>query len=214
MQTNNLYKISICAICLILATSCKSKKDKIKEQSNNLNAQIVRKDSTIKDVVFQKAPIINLEQVLLTRQYIIYKKDSANSSGNISSKMRKHTDVELPELIKKMKVEKIGAPMAWFLTESAPFYFETGVEVNKKPTNVPKPYKLRIIEPGKAIVAHYYGPYSNTIMAYEVLNDWLKTNKKQKIAGPYEVYVDSPFDEKGKAKDPYKVQTDIICLFQ
>ena len=51
-------------------------------------------------------------------------------------------------------------------------------------------------------------------MAYDVLNDWLKDNKKVKIAGPYEVYVDSPFDENGKAKDPYKVQTDIVCLYK
>lgn len=214
MQTNNLIKISLYTLCIMLAISCKSKKDKIKEQSNQLNTQVVRKDSSIKDVIFQKAPIINLEQIVLTRQFIIYKKDSANVSGNISSKMREHTDREFPEVIRKMKVEKIGSPMAWFLTESAPFYFETGLEINKKPKNVPKPFKLRIIEPGKAIVAHYFGPYSNTIMAYEVLNDWLKTNHKVKIAGPYEVYVDSPFDEKGKAKDPYKVQTDIICLFK
>lgn len=213
MPTTNFLKIAICALCLILTVSCKAKKDKLKEKSNNLNARIVRKDSTIKDVVFQKAPIINLEQVLLTRQYIIYKKDSSITSGGISSKMKQHTEMEFPELVVKMKVEKIGSPMAWFITESAPFYFETGVEINKRPANVPKPYKLRVIEPGKAIVAHYFGPYSNTIMAYEVLNDWLKTNKKHKIAGPYEVYVDSPFDDKGKAKDPYKVQTDIICLY-
>lgn len=214
MQANSFIKIFFSLLILCISTSCKTKKEKLKEQSNKLNAEIVRKDSSIKDVVFQKAPIINLEQGNLTRQYIIYKKDSANSSADISSKMRKYAEVDLPEIIKKLKVEKIGAPTAWFITESAPFYFEIGLEVNKKPANVPKPYKLRILEPAKAIIAHYYGPYSNTIMAYEVLNDWLKSNKKQKIEGPYEVFIDSPFDENGKAKDPYKVQTDIICLFK
>lgn len=214
MQINTIFKISFCALILLLTISCKSKKERLKEKSNKLNAEIVRKDSAIKDVVFQKAPIINLEQNNLTRQYIIYKKDSSNNSSSISSKIKKHAEVELPEVIKKLKLEKIGAPIAWFITESAPFYFETGLEVNKKPVNVPKPFKLRVIEPGKAIIAHYYGPYSNTIMAYEVLNDWLKNNNKHKIAGPYEVYVDSPFDDKGKAKDPYKVQTDIICLYK
>lgn len=214
MQANSLLKIFFCVLLLAFFVSCKSKQEKLKETSNKLNAEIVRKDSSIKDVVFQKAPIINLEQSNLTRQYIIYIKESASNSGDISTKMRKYAEVDLPEVIKKLKVEKIGATMVWFKSESAPFVFEIGLEVNKKPTQVPKPYKLRVLEPSKAIIAHYYGPYSNTIMAYDVLNDWLKSNKKQKIAGPYEVYVDSPFDENGKAKDPYKVQTDIICLYK
>lgn len=201
-------------IFLSVVFSCKNSKQKSKEKSNNLNARMIRKDSTIKDQVFQKAPIINLENSKLTKQYIIYVKDSANQSRNLNIKMKNNFEVEIPKIIKKLKLEKIGSPITWFLNEEAPFYFENGLEVSKKPPVLPKPYKLRIIEPSKAIIAHYYGPYSNTVLAYDVLNDWIKTNGKKKKHGPYEVYIDSPFDSLGNAKDPYKVQTDIIYLYQ
>ncbi len=60
------------------------------------------------------------------------------------------------------------------------------------------------------VVAHFYGPYDLIPQAYDALRDWLKDHKKRVKGEPYEIYVDAPIDSAGKAKDPYKVQTNIV----
>jgi len=57
----------------------------------------------------------------------------------------------------------------------------------------------------KAVVAHYYGPYDKTGIAYEQLKTWLSENKKEVSGEPWEEYANDPVVE----KDPAKFLTNI-----
>ena len=89
-----------------------------------------------------------------------------------------------------------------------------GIAVDKKPGKLPKGMIFKKTEPSRIIVAHYYGPYTETNMAYQALKDWMIENKKTQNGEPYEVYIDEPLDNDGNPVDPYKVQTDIIIPYR
>ena len=104
--------------------------------------------------------------------------------------------------------------MAWYKSQKAPFFFEAGIPVDKKPAKLPAGVTLKQIGVDSVIVAHFYGPYDLTGQAYTVLQDWIKDHKKKAIHPPYEIYVEDPMDKNGKLKDPYKVQTDIVFTWK
>lgn len=158
----------------------------------------------------QRAPIINITDTVAIKQIVIYMKDSARSSERIGLKLNNIYEKTLAELIKKNKLTRTGAKMAWFRTSSEPFFFEAGIPVNKKPAKLPKNVFIKNIGGDSAVVAHFYGPYELTYEGYGALREWLKDNKKKASGAPYEIYVGNPIDSKGKATDPYKVQTDIV----
>ncbi len=137
-------------------------------------------------------------------------KDSASSSEGIGVKMANIYRTILPEIIKAQKIQQSGPRMAWYRTSSPPFFFEAGLPVNKKPGKLPKNVYIKSIESDSAVVAHFYGPYSQTFQAYEALKDWMKSYKKRASAPPFEVYIDNMYDSDGKQKDPYRVRTDIV----
>jgi effector-binding domain-containing protein len=56
-----------------------------------------------------------------------------------------------------------------------------------------------------AVVAHYYGPYDKTGIAYEKLKTWISENKKEITGEPWEEYANDPVVE----KDPNKFLTNI-----
>ena len=137
-------------------------------------------------------------------------KDSARSSERIGLKLNNIYGKILADIIKKNKLIKTGPKMAWFKTSSEPFYFEAGIPINKAPTKLPKNVFTKNIGGDSAVVAHFYGPYELTYEGYGALKDWLKDHKKKAKGMPYEIYIGEPIDNKGKAADPYKVQTDIV----
>ena len=201
---------------VILLPSCGNQDERMQQKSNTLNANLIKKDSLSArlDPILQKAPILNLVDTTLSKWYVVYIKDSAALSTGISAKLKTIYEEKIPALLKEKNIKALSAGLAWFTTDAPPFYFEAGMWVEKSPGKLPKPFALRTIPAGKAILAHYYGPYGNTVIAYEVLNDWLKTNNKKKRGAPFEIYVTPAFDEKGNAIDPFKVRTDIIFPYQ
>jgi effector-binding domain-containing protein len=112
--------------------------------------------------------------------------------------------------IKKQQLQTDGAKMVWYKTNNAPFFFEAGIPINKKPGKLPRGIQVKNIGGDSAIIAHYYGPYSKTSLAYDAMAEWAKDKKKKKKGHPYEIYVTDPIGKDGKPIDPYKVQTDIV----
>ncbi len=137
-------------------------------------------------------------------------KDSARSSERIGLKLTNIYDKVLADVITKNKLTRTGSRIAWFKNSSAPFYFEAGIPINKKPAKLPKNVYVKTIGGDSAVVAHFYGPYELSYEGYGALREWLKDYKKKASGSPYEVYIGEPIDSTGKRRDPYRVQTDIV----
>jgi effector-binding domain-containing protein len=157
-----------------------------------------------------RPPVINITDTVSIRQTIIYMKDSAADVTRVSKKLAEILGFKLDAVVKKNKLKVTGSPIAWYNSTKAPFFFEAGLPVDKKPTKLPSNIMVREITADSVVVAHFYGPYELLPQAYEALRDWVKDRKKKLKGKPYEVYVGDPVDELGNSRDPYKVQTDVI----
>ncbi|RYY48840.1 MAG: hypothetical protein EOO06_09025 [Chitinophagaceae bacterium] len=209
-----LFKyLSLC--CLLTAVvSCKEeKKPAVKPDAPKI---VVRKDTARlkKEKPPSRSPIINVVDSIAPKYIVLYIKDSASSSERISQKLATAINVKLPEFAKANKLKIAGPPMAWYRSNKAPFYFEAGLPVDRKPARLAKGILVKNIGGEPALIAHFYGPYSSTFVGYEVLTEWLKDQKKTRSGLPYEIYVTDPVDKNGQMLDPYKVQTDIIFPYK
>lgn len=202
-------------LIVALAVSCKTKKTETTTAKPSTTF-IIQKDTAqpAKDGRPQRPPIININDTIATKFIVLYIKDSAANSGRISQKLAKIYGITLPQFIQKNKLSIAGAPMAWYKSTKAPFFFEAGLPINKKPGKLPKGIFVKTVGGDKAVIAHFFGPYSITNMGYEALADFVKENKKKRNGIPYEIYITEPIGIDGKAIDPYKVQTDIVYPYQ
>jgi hypothetical protein len=177
---------------------------------------IVRKDTARlkKEPAPSRSPIINIVDTIAPKYGIIYIKDTAHSSQRISEKLAKIYDIRLAKVITDHKLTIEGPRMAWYRSNKSPFSFEAGIPVNKKPGKLPKGVLFKTVGGEPAYIAHFYGPYSHTFVAYEVLTEWLKDHKKTRSALPYEIYVTNPVAADGKMMDPYKVLTNIVFPYK
>lgn len=210
LQRSTVFLLLICSL-----SACKDKKPKV-DPDNPQPAIVVRKDTAAlkKEVQPSRSPIINIVDSIAPKYTVIYIKDSAATSERISQKLAKAYGIKLAEVIKKNKLKVTGPPIAWYKSSKAPFYFEAGIPVDKKPAKPGKGIFVKNIGGETALIAHFYGPYSSTFVGYEVLTEWLKDRKKTRSAMPYEIYVTDPMDKDGKMLDPYKVQTDIVFPYK
>jgi effector-binding domain-containing protein len=199
----------VCLVC------CRNKKGN-KVPTEPGTTFIIKKDSIKPDKKGTpvRPPIVNINDTIATKYIVLYMKDSAAGSERISQKLEKIYGTKLPDFIKKQQLKMSGPPIAWYKTSKAPFFFEAGIPVNKKPAKLPKGIFVKNIGGDKAVIAHFYGPYSITSMGYEALADFVKSNKKKRNGIPYEMYITEPIGKDGKAIDPYKVQTDIVYPYQ
>jgi effector-binding domain-containing protein len=215
MKYKKIPTATFCLAATLLAlTSCNNGTEKKIETT-------VKKDSVVKEIdkkeeiiPAKKAPVINIMDTLSTKFTVLCMKDSAANSDRIAIKLAAIYNVKLAAIVKKNGLKVIGAPMAWYKSQKAPFFFEAGLPVNKIPGKLPANLSVKQIGVDSVIVAHFYGPYDLTGQAYTVLEDWIKDHKKKAIHPPYEVYVEDPMDKNGKLKDPYKVQTDIVFTWK
>lgn len=197
-----------------LLYGCSNKNDK-KKNSETKKDTVVR--SAIKradPTSAKKAPVINIMDTVAVKQLVLCIKDSAATSDRIALKLGQIYGVKLNTIIKNNKLKVVGPPMAWYRTSKAPFFFEAGLPVDRKPAKLPPGVTVKQIGQDSVVVAHFYGPYDLTFQAYTALQDWLKDHKKKSALPPYEVYVDDPIEKNGKLKDPYKVQTDIVFTWK
>ncbi len=205
-----LKKLIIPLLISGIIAACKQKKDTSVKTTEP--AIQVRKDTAKLKTEVQpsRPPIINIVDTVAVKHIVIYIKDTAASSERISEKLAAIYGKRLPAFITKNNLKIVGPPIAWYKSSKPPFFFEAGLPVDKKPAKPQKGILVKNIGGDSAVVAHFYGPYSSTFMAYEALTDWLKEHKKKTSGLPYEIYVTDPVGKDGKLLDPYRVQTDII----
>ncbi|MEO7523554.1 MAG: GyrI-like domain-containing protein [Ferruginibacter sp.] len=190
--------------------SCGTEKEKEKPAKSTV---ILRKDTiTTKNTekTVQAAPIINIVDTIALRANVIYIKDSAATSFRLSQKLGQIYGTKLQDVIKQNKLKVTGPPIAWYKSQKAPFFFEAGLPIDKKPGKLSKNILFKTIGGDSALVAHFYGPYELTAVAYETMNEWLQDRKKKLRLPAYEIYVSDPIDKEGKPIDPFKMQTDIV----
>ena len=101
-----------------------------------------------------------------------------------------------------------GAPAATYKSQQAPFDFEAWASVNAAPKKAEGRIQFKKIDGGKAVVAHFYGPYEINYKGYDKLMDYIKEKGLTLTGTYYEVYVNDPTT----VKDPYEIQTDIYQL--
>jgi effector-binding domain-containing protein len=210
VMKNLTRTLSIITTIIISFSSCGGDKN---EEVKPDPASIVYKTDTSKATASgerPKPPIINIVDTIATRNIVIVVKDSAGNSQHIGLKLSRIYDSILPAYLEKNKLKRTGPRMAWYKSSKAPFFFEAGFPVDKKPVKPNKKFIVREIGGDSALVAHFYGPYEATFQAYQAVNEYMKDYKKKSSAPPYEVYISEPFDEKGRKKDPYKILTDIV----
>ena len=202
---------SIVSFCILIISSCESKKSTSDENPIVLKNDKPRskKDTTL----LENAPIINIADTLAMGFNLISIKDSASNGKRLSTKLDKIYKERLADVIKKNKLIKTGAPIAWYKSQKAPFFFEAGIPVDKKPGKLPKGILFKKVSSTRIVVAHYFGPYTETTLAYQALKDWLKDEHKTQSGEAYEIYVGEALDKDGNPVDPYKVQTDIVIPY-
>ncbi len=202
------------ASILLLLNACNNGTEH--KTKTNINKDTTVKDNPIKEekLPLRKAPVININDTLANKYIVLCIKDSAATSDRIAAKLGAIYGVKLAAIIKKNGLKVTGAPMAWYKSQKAPYFFEAGLPVDKKPGKLPAGVTIKQIVTDSVVVAHFYGPHDLTVQAYTALQDWLKDHKKKLIHPPYEIYIDDPLDKNGKLKDPYKVQTDIVFTWQ
>jgi effector-binding domain-containing protein len=203
------FSIFILGISLIACNDDKNK-DKIKP------TVLVKKDVPLgkNDTITRSAPIINITDTTENNLYVLCFKDSAVNTIRLSEKLGIIYGQKIDSFLKKSKISPIGPPMAWYKSQKAPFFFEAGIAVAKKISKLPKGAYFKKLGGTRVVVAHFHGPYEETVQAYQVLKEWLADAHKKQNGAPYEIYVDDPVDEKGNVKDPYKVQTDIVIPYR
>lgn len=199
-----------CCLASLFAWGCNSDKNEKTVTPEKIIYKVDTASRSGKKEVAKKPPIININDTIAVPQIVIYMKDSARSSERIGLKLNNIYGKVLADVIKKNNLSKTGSKMAWFRNSSAPFFFEAGIPVNKKPAKLPKNVFVKNIGGDSAVVAHFYGPYELTYEGYGALREWLKDNRKKASGAPYEIYIGEPIDSKGKPADPYRVQTDIV----
>ncbi len=158
----------------------------------------------------EKPAIINIVDTISPKRMVICFKDSAANMERISLKLAQIYGTKLGEILKKNNLKPDGSPMAWYKSEKAPYFFEAGIAVTKKPAKLSNGAYIKELAADSAVVAHFYGPYTLLSQGYDAVKEWLKDAKKKSTAPPYEIYIGDPIDSTGKVIDPYKVRTDIV----
>jgi effector-binding domain-containing protein len=150
-----------------------------------------------------RKPVITLEETILSPMHILTIPDTAKSMEEIGLLIGKDYG-ELFAFINQQQLQP-GKVLAFYYSSEVPFVMDVAVEVNKLPQQLTGRIKAKEIEGGKAIVAHYQGPYEQIAMAYAELNNWIKKNNKEQVGLPFESYLNDPYS----VKDPWELRTDI-----
>lgn len=214
MKNNNFRIVLLVqALAVILLYACNNQTQTGKETTvvkSTDSPVVIKEKPTEAAVPTNRPPIINITDTLSVKRLVLCMKDSAATYDRISVKLGEIYGVKLATIIKKNSLKVTGQPMAWYKARKAPFFFEAGIPVDKRPRKLPANAFIKEIGVDSVVVAHFYGSYDLLPQAYEALTDIIKDRKRTLKSKPYEIYTDDPIDKQGKLKDPYKVQTDVV----
>jgi effector-binding domain-containing protein len=101
-----------------------------------------------------------------------------------------------------------GKPLAFYHSYTDPVCLEVAVQVDRLPSAEKGRIKTKVVNGGRALVAHYRGPYENIDLPYNAIAQWLKDNAKQGKGLPFEIYLNDPIT----VTDKYKLKTEILQL--
>ena len=152
-----------------------------------------------------KEPTFTIEETTTKEQFMMVMSDSAQSTAELGEKLGK-IYASIGECAGKCKMESAGYPVAWYNSPSAPWKFEAGMPYTTECGHPEKGISLKTLKAGKAVVAHYFGPYEMSDRAYQACEKYIAEHKMTVDGPPYEVYIGDPALE----SDMYKVQTDIV----
>ena len=214
MKNNNfriVLLVEVLAIVLLYACNSETQTDKEPTIVKSTDSPVVKKkEPTEAPLPTKRPPIINITDTLSVKRLVLCMKDSAATYDRISLKLGEIYGIKLAAVIKKNNLKVTGQPMAWYKARKAPYFFEAGIPVDKRPRKLPANAFIKEIGVDSVIVAHFYGGYDLLPQAYEALTDIIKDRKRTLKSKPYEIYVGDPMDKEGKLNDPYKVQTDVV----
>ncbi len=217
MKENNYRLCSFLILLLFFVTACNDNNKQAEQKTTGAPDKETTKNITKviePPAETKRGPVINITDTLSIKQLVLTMKDSAATMERIGLKLGEIYGVKLAAIMKKNNLKNMGAPVAWYKTSKAPYFFEAGLPVNKKPSKLSGGAYIKEIGIDSIVVAHFYGPYELLPQGYDALRDWIKSHKKKINGVPYEIYVDDPVDSTGKPKDPYKVRTDIIFAWK
>ncbi|HMK03953.1 MAG TPA: GyrI-like domain-containing protein [Ferruginibacter sp.] len=200
-------------ICMI-SLSCNSKSDK-EPAAGKKDTPLTKKKEPVKadpepEVKYQRPPIINIVDTVAPKRIIAFSKDTAATLSGMYLKIAMINNSKVAEYIKKNNLKTAGAPTVWYTKTKKYYRFGAGIIINKRGAKGVKGVEILEHNPGKVLVAHFYGPYDLIPQGYEALREWMKENKKRASNSPFEMHVTKPIDKSGKPVDPYKIQTDIV----
>ncbi len=205
-----LLSLNLLLVCTFFC-ACKSKKP----VTNTNPLATVKSDITDTSIKKNsKAPIINIADTFEVKRIVLCIKDSAANSIRLASKLQTIFNKLLPTAIKASKITINGAPIVWYKSQKAPYFFEAGLPVDKAPAKLAKGVYIKNTGTDSALVAHYFGPNDQSQIAYDALNETLKDRGKNKLGAAYEIYINNPFDSTTNKADLYKLQTDIIIPYK
>lgn len=201
-----------CLCLLLILSACNNSTDKKKQPAAGKDTVKAKKaDPPPSELNIRKPPIVNIIDTVSPKRIVIYMKDSAANSERVGLKLAQVYGIKLAPVFKKNKGLKMtGQPMAWYRSQKAPFFFEAGVPVNKRPAKLAPGVMVREMPADSVTMAHFFGPYDMTGQGYDAIRERLKDTRRTAKGRPYEIYISDPVDKKGKPVDPYRVQTDIV----
>jgi effector-binding domain-containing protein len=211
MQYNSALRLLLCSAATLFIFACNDSAEKPKTGETPKTAADSGKTAAKSagdsaDTPPKKAPAINMFDTLAVKKIVLCMKDSAASMDRVGMKLGAIYGGKLAKCIKDGKLAVLGAPMAWYKTQKAPYFFEAGMPVDKAPAKLPPGVFVKELPAGNVMIARYFGPYDMMGMAYEAAADRMKSGKIPADGAPYEVYIGDPVVQ----KDPYKVQTDVV----
>lgn len=211
IKTKKLLLASLIFTGVLLA-SCGGggKKDKTPATKDSSKTASKKEQKKEADTKYQRPPIVNIVDTLAPKRTVAYCKDSAASFERIALKLGNIYGGKLAEYLKKNNLKMAGAPIAWYTKQKPPYFFEAGVPVNKAGAKAIAGVQIREMAAGKAVIAHFFGPFDLLPQGYDAIKEFIKDNKKTATGPPYEIYLTDPIDKNGKPVDPYKIQTDIV----
>lgn len=178
-------------------------KGMMEEQFDNGLAQLKEKiESGVLTVPEAKWTI---EEIQTPAMQVITILDTAAVMGDVGPLLQKAYG-ELSKLSEQAAISMTGAPLAWYHTEHEPFVIEAAIPLEKAPKNTSGRIKWKTVPAGKAVVVHFYGPYEESMIAYERIQEWLQKNQKKAKGASYDIYVDDPATKSSM----YEVRTDIV----
>ncbi|MEP6675829.1 MAG: hypothetical protein ABJA78_11760 [Ferruginibacter sp.] len=194
-------------LSVVLLMACNNNKEQPADtaQKNSTDKKKDTVQKTVAKTIPVKPPVINILDSVSVKRTVICMKDSAASMERIGAKLAAICG-KVNRIIKENKLNNTGMPMAWYTTSKAPYFFEAGIPVDKKPTKLPPGTFLKQTGTDSVIIAHFFGPYNLIPQGYNAVKEFMADHKKKSIAPPYEIYIGDPAVQ----KDPYKIQTDIV----